>query len=104
MGIAGAKMITVADDPPIFHDNRTDHRIRARRPPALCRKAKGQGHVVEIACADGHRFLRTTRNRRRVVRADAVDLFRDVDGLDDFLVSASAKAAWAAANLAIATR
>ena len=87
-------MEALADDPAVFHDDGTNHRIRANRPPTLRRKAKGQSHVVEILWEAGHRFLRATRDRLRVVRADFVDFAREgeVDAAD-FFESAATKAA-----------
>lgn len=59
---------------------------------------------MEILNAVGHRALRATRDRRRR-GCDLVDFVRDeAADLADFLVSASARAACAAASLAIATR
>src|SRR5512134_2061734 len=98
-------MISLSDDPALLHYQGPDHRIRACRPLTPCRQAKGQGHVPEILCAAGHRFLRATRDRLRVARADFVDFARDLeDGFAAFFASASARAAWAAAKRAMATR
>jgi hypothetical protein len=110
-------MKTLADDPALFDDDGTDHRIRTRRSLALHRQAKGQGHIVEISCAVGHRFLRLPEGRLEAGLA----CFKDFDTFPDFtvaladtfaaffgaagdLASAAAIAACAAANRAIATR
>lgn len=110
-------MKTPADDPALFDDDGTDHRIRARRALALRRQAKGQGHIVEISCTVGHRFLRLPEGRLGA----GLDSFKDFDTFADFtaaladtftiflgaagdLASAAAIAACAAANRAIATR
>lgn len=51
-------MITPPHDLAVIYDDRADHGIRARRPPALRGEAKRQGHVVEISVFSGHRLLR----------------------------------------------
>ena len=113
---SGSEMKTPADDPALFDDDGTDHRIRARRSLALRRQAKGQGPIVEISGTVGHRFLRlptdafgaglprfdddvdTLVDFTTLARAPVV--FLDVAGLADAWVIA----ACAAANRAIATR
>lgn len=101
---AGAKMESLADDTALVDDHSANHRIRTGCPPSLRRKAKGQGHVVEILCATTHRFARPAEERRPM-RAGFADFTRDAAaGPEDFLVSASANAACAAASRAIATR
>ena len=92
---AGSKMKSLPDDPAVFDDHGTDHRIWAGRTPALRRKAKGQSHVVVILLAVGHRLLRDA--------AFALAEGRGYFGTA-FFASASANAACAAASLAIATR
>ena len=97
-------MKTLPDDLVSLDDHRADHRIRTGRPSALRRQAKGQSHVAQVLNAIGHRVLRATRDRRRLDLA-LVDFTRDeVVAFVDFPPSASASAAWAAANLAIGTR
>jgi len=74
-------MKTLADDPALFDDDSADHRIRARRSTALRRQAKGQGHIMEILCTVGHRFLRLPTD---VLRAGLPRFDDDVDTLVDF--------------------
>ena len=111
-----SEMKTLADDPPLSDDDGTNHRIRTGRSLALRRQAKGQGHIVKISRTVGHRFLRlptvvlgaslprfdddveTLMDFTGLIRAAVV--FLDMAGLAD----ASAIAACAAANRAIATR
>lgn len=108
-------MKTLADDPALFDDDGTDHRIRARRSSALRRQTKGQGHIVEISYTVGHRFLRLPMDGLGA----GLPRFDDGDVLPDFavltraaavffdvagLVDAAALAACAAASLAMATR
>ena len=101
---ARPEMKALPDAAALFDDHGADHWIRTGRPPALRRKAKGQGHVVEILCAANHRFARTAEDRRPV-RAGFADFARDAAaGPTAFLASASANAACAAASRAIATR
>lgn len=101
---AWAKMKTLADDTALADDHSANHRIRTGCLPSLRRKAKGQGHVVEILCATNHRFARPAEDRRPV-RAGFADFARDTAAVPAvFLASASASAACAAASRAIATR
>lgn len=102
---AWAVMKTAPDNTAMLYHYGADHGIGAGRSLALCRKAKGQGHVLQIFRAAGHRFLRVTRDRLRLARAGfVVFACDDEERLDDFLASASANAAWAAASRAMGTR
>ena len=101
VGLARPVVIALSDDQTFGDYQGADHRIRAGLPLTLCRKAKGLGYVMEVLCAGGHRLLRAVRECRAVgfgLEADPEDFPAD------FLASASAKAAWAAASLAMATR
>ena len=105
MGLARTAMKSLPDNPSVLDDNGSNHGIGAGCPLALRRQAKGQGHVPEVLRADLHRFLRATRERLRIARADFVAFARErEDERADGLAAVSANAAWAAANLAIATR
>jgi len=89
---ARAQMKPPPDDPALFDNQSTDHRVRAGRTLAPRRQTKGHSHEMKISL---HRFLR-----------EAVFDLRE--GLFDFapafFASASASAACAAASRAIATR
>jgi hypothetical protein len=108
-------MKPLADDSTLSNHDGSNHRIRTGRSLALRRKTKRQGHIVEISCAVRHRFLRPLEGflgagLARFTGCDAFVIFtlftRTVTGLLDAtaLASASAIAACAAANRAIATR
>ncbi len=113
---AGTKMIPLPDDAALANHQGSDHRIRAGRAMALCRKAKGQGHELKVLGSGGHRALRVTRPRRRfgfgfcfgfdfAFGLAFVGLARAaLAGLLACFDSSSARAACAAANRAIATR
>ena len=93
-----------SNDPPMSDDQGTNHRIGADRALALRRQTKSLCHVQTISVLDGHRFLRAMRDRLLVARAEAFMCPRDGgDGLRGFAFR-SARAAWAAASLAMATR
>ena len=105
VGLPWSEMEPGSYDLAVLHHQGADHRIRAGCSLAFRRQAKGQGHVLEILRAGRHRFLRVTRDRLRIARADFVDFARETEAARaDGLAAASANAAWAAANLAIATR
>ena len=56
--LAGAVMISLADDAAFRDDHRSDHRVRTRAPAAPCRKAKRSSHVEAIEIGGIHRVLR----------------------------------------------
>lgn len=108
-------MKPLADDSILANDQGSDHWIRACRRLALRRKTKRQGHIMEISYAVRHRFLRLPEGilgagLARFTDCDAFLVFtlftRTVTGFLDAagLASASAIAACAAANRAMATR
>ncbi len=65
MGLAGCVMIGLADDAAVRDDNGPNHRVGAGLAVALRSKAKSYHHIVEIVCADRHRFLRVVKDGRR---------------------------------------
>ena len=65
MGLAGGVMIGLADDAALGDDHGPNHRVGGGLTETLRRKAKSQHHIMEIVCADGHRFLRVVEDGRR---------------------------------------
>ena len=65
VGLPWSVVISAADDAAVLDHEGPDHGIRAGLAPALRRKAKRQGHEVEVRGGSGHRFLRVTRDRLR---------------------------------------
>ena len=124
VGLSGTLVIALPDNAAVLDHKGTDHGIRAGLAQALRRETKRQGHEVEMRGGSSHRSLRVTRDRLRgadfglvilaafvfdFVAAFAVffafarapDCLRAGAALVD---PSSAKAAWAAASLAMATR
>lgn len=105
VGLSRPLVVPATDDVLLRHDERADHRIRAGLAAPFRRETKSHGHEVTVLRGGGHRFLRESRERRCEVLPDPLDLTLDVElACVRFLASPSAKAAWAAASLAIATR
>ena len=58
---------SLPDDRATIDDDCADHGIGAGEAPALGREAEGQGHIVQIARGQSHRFVRLRRPVARLL-------------------------------------